>query len=43
MTLEMKVKLLRESHLAVWRQNTDSREKASTFIVMVGKQITSRG
>jgi hypothetical protein len=43
MTLEMKVKLLWELHGVVWRQNTNGTEKASTFIVMVGEQITSRG
>lgn len=43
MTLEMKVKLLWESYRVVWRLNTDITEKARTFIVIVGEQITSRG
>jgi len=43
MTLEMKVKLLWESHRVVWRQDSDCTKKPSTFIVMVCEQITSRG
>jgi hypothetical protein len=43
MTLEMKVKLSWESHPVVWLQNTEGMEKASTFIVLVGEEITSRG
>jgi len=39
----MKVELLWELNHLVWRQNTDGTEKASTFIVMVGEQLTSRG
>lgn len=39
----MKVKLLWESHRVVWRLNTDGTDKASTFIVMAGEQITTRG
>jgi hypothetical protein len=41
--VEMRVKLLWESHRVVWRQSTDIMEKASVFIVVVGEKIASRG